>query len=632
MRFSSNYSFKMNKKTNVLGVLCFGMSMFGFAQQKKQIDSTKVEQLEEVVITDSRFALKRENSGKSVIKISKLDIERNQGRTVSELINAQSGIEINGSRSNAGQNLGVYARGGRNRQVLVLIDGIQVSDPSQISSDYDFRLLDLNQIESIEIIKGAASTLYGSGAASAVINITSKKADAKVISGVFSSSIGTNQTESDQNYNIADFNNSVALSGTVNKFTYRTAFSNQFSDGLSAAISDNNEKDTFSKYGIDVNLGYKFSDAFSLNVYGNFTDANSEIDGFDSSFNLVDTDDQFNSEQSRVGVSSVFKYANGSVNLNAAYSEYDREFISSFPSTFKSENYVLDIFNKYVFDNTFYTIVGLNVIENKAEFANNVRFNIIDPYANFVYVSDFGLNLNAGARLNNHNVYGSHFTYNLNPSFTLKSSDYSYTKVFGSYSTSFITPSLSQLFGNFGANPDLNPEENRTIEVGAEFKLNTNLRLTGLFFNREEKNTVLWIDGGYANAGDKLKARGVEIEVNTTPIEKLSVTANYTFTEYKETLARRIPKHKANLQLGYDVSKTTFTSLSYQYTHERFENSFVPFLDSFSLVNFYVSHTALKNQIKFFGGVDNILNEDYEDVPGYATKGRNFRLGLQLTL
>ena len=46
--------------------------------------------------------------------------------------------------------------------------------------------------------------------------------------------------------------------------------------------------------------------------------------------------------------------------------------------------------------------------------------DIADPYANFVYVSDFGLHMNAGVRLNNHNAYGSHFIYNLNPSFTLQ--------------------------------------------------------------------------------------------------------------------------------------------------------------------------------------------------------------------
>ncbi|TYA92224.1 TonB-dependent receptor plug domain-containing protein [Seonamhaeicola marinus] len=621
----------MNKKTSVFGVLCFGISLFGFAQEKT-VDSTKVEQLDEVVITDSRFALKRENSGKTVIKISSQEIERNQGRTVSELISAKSGIEINGSRSNAGQNLGVYVRGGRNRQVLVLIDGIQVNDPSQINGEYDFRLLNLNQIESIEIIKGAASTLYGSGAASAVVNITTKKPGDKKINGVFSSSIGTNQSESDQNYNIADFNNNVAISGTLDKFTYRAAFNNRFTDGLSAAISDANEKDVFSQYGVDINLGYQFSKAFSLNIYGNYTDTNSEIDGFDSSFNLVDTDDEFNNTQHRVGLSSKFKYTNGSINLNAAYSEYEREFISAFPSTFESKNIVADIYNKYVFDKTFYTIIGVNAAENKATFAEEQEFTIVDPYANFVYVSDFGLNVNAGARLNNHSEYGSHFTYNLNPSYTLKTTDSGYTKLFGSFSTSFITPSLSQLFGNFGPNPDLEPEENRTIEAGAEFKLNDNFRISGLFFSREETNTVLWINGGYQNAEDELNARGVEVELSATPVNKLSITANYAFTEYKESLARRIPKHKANLLLGYDLCESTFASLSYQYVHDRFENAFVPMLDSFSLVNFYASHKALKGKIKFFAGIDNILNEDYEDVPGYVTKGRNIRLGFQLGL
>ena len=590
------------------------------------------ETLDEVVITDSRFTLKRENSGKTVIKISKQELNNNQGKTVSELINTKSGIEINGSRSHAGQNLGVYVRGGRNRQVLVLIDGVQVSDSSELSGGYDFRLLNLSQIESIEIIKGAASTLYGSGAAAAVINITTQSANLKKMSAVFASSIGTNQSTSDQNYNVADFNNSVAFSGTLSKFTYRTAFNHQFSDGLSAVISDANEKDTYSKYGLDANLGYKFNAALTLNLYGNYTDSKSDVDGYDASFNLADTSDEFNSKQSRVGISSTYKYNKGSLNLNAAFSQYDRVFVSSFPSTFKSKNRVFDLYNKYVFDKTFYTIVGVNRIENMATFTNNVSFNILDPYANLVYVSDFGLNMNVGARLNNHSEYGSHLVYNFNPSYTIKSTDEGYTKFLGSYSTSFIAPTLSFLYGDFGANFNLEPEENTTIEAGVELKLNTNFRVSGLFFNREEKHTVLWIDGGYLNASDLLHAKGVELEIEATLFEKISVQANYTFVEYKEALARRIPKHKANLQLSYEVSKATFASLSYQYTHQRFENSFVPLLDRFNLFNLYVSHTALNKKVMFFGGIDNILNEEYEDVPGYTTKGRNVRLGLKITL
>ena len=595
-------------------------------------DSQLPEAIDEVVVSDSRFELKRENSGKTVIKISRQEIENNQGRTVSALINSKSGIQINGSRSNSGQNLGVYVRGGRNRQVLVLIDGIQVNDPSQLSGDYDFRLLNLNQIESIEITKGAASTLYGSGAASAVISITTKTANANKISTFISSSTGTNQTEADQNYDLADFTNSVAFSGTLNKFTYRTAFNQHLSDGLSAVISDINEKDTFSKQGVDVNFGYRFNPAFSLNVFGNITETNSEIDGYDSNFNLADTPDEFNSKQSRIGLLSTFKYLKGSIRLNAAYSEYDREFISSFPSTFTSENFILDIHNKYVFDNNFYTVIGLNVIESKAVFSSEQSFSIVDPYVNLVYVSDFGLNINSGVRLNNHSDYGSHFIYNLNPSFTIKHTNNGYVKLFGSFSTSYITPSLSHLYGDFGANPTLSPEENRTIETGTEFTFNKNLRVSGLFFNREEKNTVLWIDGGYQNAADLLHARGVELELNASFLENVSIQTNYTFVEYKEDLARRIPKHKVNFKVGYEITYFTYASLSYQYTHEIFENSFSPLLDSFNLFNLYFSHQPWEKKIKFFGGIDNLLNQKFEEIPGYTTKGRNVRLGFTLTI
>lgn len=599
----------------------------GFAQQ--QIDSTTVQQLEEVVITDSRFELKRENSGKTVIKISQQEIERNQGRTVSELINAQSGIEINGSRSNAGQNLGTYVRGGNNRQVLVIIDGVQVADPSFISGNYDLRLLNLSQIESIEIIKGAASTLYGSGAATAVISITTKKASSDKVSGVVVSSLGTNQSQKDQNYNIAEFNNNVSLGGTLNKFNFRAGFNQQYNDGMSALITDTNEKDPFSKYGVDVKLGYEFSNAFSLNVFGNVTNMKS---GYDDSFSKMDTDDIFKSKQSRAGLSSKYIYTHGSVHLNTAFSEFDREFISSFPSETKSKSLVLDLYNKYVFNKTFYTIIGVNTVENKVQYTEDKNYTNVDPYLNAVYISDFGLNLNAGARLNNHSEYGSHLTYNINPSYVMKYNSGSYSKIFGSYATSFIAPSLTQLFGQWGPNPDLQPEENKTIEGGLEYSVSKKLRVSGLYFNREEKNYIIYDwQTGYSNATDIVKTQGVEVELSAIPFDGLSFTANYTFVENTNIPPVRIPKHKANAVLGYDFSGKTFGSIVFQHTGKRLDTGNVE-LDSFNLFNLYFSHTAMQNKIKFFAGIDNLLNEDYLEITGFTTKGRNARLGFQLTL
>ncbi len=163
------------KKQLIAIAMVVATGVSGFAQQT-QIDSTET-RLDEVIVTaSSKFELKRKDSGKPVIKITRADIEAQSAASVADLLNQYAGIEMNGSRSNAGQNLGYFIRGGNNRQVSFLIDGAQVSDASNIANDFDLRLIDINQIEEIEILKGAASTLYGANASTAVINIKLRKA------------------------------------------------------------------------------------------------------------------------------------------------------------------------------------------------------------------------------------------------------------------------------------------------------------------------------------------------------------------------------------------------------------------------------------------------------------------------
>lgn len=622
------------KKTNVFGVLCFGISMFGFAQ-KQTVDSTKVEQLDEVVVSDSRFELKRENSGKTVITISHQEIERNQGRTLTDLINTKSGIEINGTRSVAGQNISSFVRGGNNRQVLVLIDGVQINDPSLVNNEFDLRLMDLNTIESIEIIKGAASTLYGNAAASAVINITTKKASKNKISGNFLTVVGTNQTQDDLNYNGASFTNNASVSGTLNKLSYLASFGNQFVDGLSAAKSETPEKDPFSRYNINAKIGYEIDNNFEINAYASLDRFRTDIDGFPPpTFAFADTDDQFISQQKRVGISPKFTYKNGSFQINAAYTKIDRETISDFGSTNEADSYVIDAFNKYNFNDKFYTIVGLNYGDYKSIFSSEESFKNTDPYVNMVYVSEFGLNLNVGGRLNNHSEYGSQFVYNLNPSYTI-AVDEGYAKVFGSYATSFIAPNLSQLFGFFGPNPDLEPEENITIEGGLEFNSKRGLRLSGVYFNRNEENTIIFTSA-YENAMTDATVQGIEIEAQIDVIDDLSFSSNYTFTEVKDGVRLRIPKHKANASLGYNICENTYASLDYQFVGKRTDTNFSTFtnedLSAYSLVNIYFSHKFIKNKVKLFANITNLLNEDYFEILGYTTRGRNVNLGLNLNL
>jgi vitamin B12 transporter len=566
--------------------------------------------------------------------------ERSHGQSVAEVISRQAGIIVNGSRSNAGQNISVFARGGNNRQVLVIIDGIQVNDPSNPNAEYDLRLLNTSQIESIEIVKGAASTLYGNAAATAVINITTKKATVEGVSLNVQSSLGTNQSQDEQEYNISDFSNSVNINAKHNKLSITASGGHQFTDGLSAAIG--NEPDAFSRIDGLLKIGYVFSNKFNLTASAFYNKLDSE---FDNGFPVEDAPFSFDGEQSRFSVSSAYQYANGSINFNGAFNQVTRSFQSSFPSAFDSESLVLDIFNKYTFNTNVNTIVGLNVIDSKTLFAEERNATTIDPYVNLVYVSDFGLNLNAGARLNNHSEYGSNFIYNFNPSYTIKTKSDGYLKFLGSFATSFIAPNLSQLFGPFGANPDLEPEENRTLEGGVEYRPSNKFRISALYFDRLEEETVFFFtdpvsfESQFRNQGQEANFNGLEVELEFKPTDSFVIKGNYTFVENDTELAARIPRNSFNVFAGYQLSTETYFSLSYQYNADRQDVFFDPStfiatpvtLDAFGILDAYFSH-KISSRLNVFASVNNIFNEEYQEVLNFTTRGRNVRVGMNLTL
>jgi len=620
-------------RSRYLGILACILSTV-FAQAQQNTDSHDVEQLEEVVVSDSRFKLKRSFSGKTVISLGPEILERYQGVPITVLLNQLSGIEIGGSRSRQGEVLGVYSRGGRGRQVLVLLDGVRISDPSSFSQEYDLRFLSTLNIESIEVIKGASSTLYGTNAVTAVISIKSKKSATEQLSGEFLSRIGTNQSSKDQNYQLGSFTHSARASGTLNKLTYAVGITHDYADGLSSLSTATNEEDPFSRTVTLMRLGYQINEALSLQVYGQESRLRND---YDESFGFTDAPYRFESRQQRAGLMSDFQYKSGSLQLNAAFTEYDSENISAFPSVFKGDNLIADIYNRYSFGKKLYTVLGLNYSKDRTYLANKSVFTQADPYLNVVFVSKSGFNLNAGTRLNSHSEYGNQWIYNFNPSYVYRIGK-GYLKGFSSYSTSFLTPSLTQLFGEFGANPNLEPETNRTFELGAEISLQGKFRGSLLYFDRKEENAVIFNNSNfqYFNADSAIDVSGVEVEVKWMAMEGMELNTNYTFTERKGDNAIRIPRHKWNLNLGYQLNSRLYTSFSYSFTGKRRDTDFNTFtdvtLEHFSLYGLYVSYKLIPNRLKMYLEGENLSNAHFEEVVGFSTRGRNLAFGFQLSL
>jgi vitamin B12 transporter len=643
----------MNTKFIKMSVCTALLTTVSFAQEQ---DSLKINQLNEVVVSDTKFAQSKEKSGKIIEKITAEDLAKKPGQSVATVLSQVAGVEINGNQSANSKNQGIYIRGGRNRQVAIYIDGVPVNDASNINSEYDLRLLNVDMVESIEVLKGASSTLYGSGAATGVINITLKKANKSALSGNAFFSLGTQNTSEESKTSAQDFNQGFLVNGTLGKVSYLTSLSSTETKGFSEAFGKDYEDDIFSRVNVIQKIGYKASNKLSFDFFGNYDKIKNT---FDTSYagptaNNDEVHNNGNSEQFRIGFSPKYKYNKGELVLNASASTLERELnlFSSWTSTVNNYSYAsrsvnADLFNKYAFSSQIYAIVGIQAqyfdMTQEDAYTNiekeDAKFNIIDPYATVVYNSSFGLNVNVGARMNNHNVYGNHFVTNENISYNFKNIP---LKVLTSFSTAYITPSLYQLYSAYG-NLDLKPEENSTAEVGFETKLfSKKLTFNTVGFYREETNafgfytnTTTWVSN-YINIEGTNNAKGVETSVVYNLSNKLMVNANYTFTEVEQPLSRLIAKHKANASVDYKFSEKASFGLQYQFVDKRndaFYNSMIwanenVTLDSYQLVHANFRLNIIKNRLSLFGSVNNVLNEEFQENIGYATKGRNYKLGL----
>ncbi len=634
----------MKKRLSHLSVLCFCITLGSITAQEKTVE------LEDVFITDSRFKIKRENSGKVVHKISEEQIENSIGKNIVELINRVAGIEINGSQGVGGQNLGYYVRGGRSNEVVILIDGVQVIDPLQNS--YDLRFLNLEQVASIEIIKGAASTLYGSGAATAVIDIRLKKAEKEEVNVSISSSFGTNNTTNNSNLDLNTTDNAVNINGSVDKFNYLISFGHHNSEGMSATkstVEENFKEDPFKRLNTNLHLAYEFSEKFDLSTFGSFNKLENNYDG--GSF--VDAENVSKSENYRIGFAPKYSFGSGNVQTTIAYTVFDIDRVkTSSPGTSKGENLIIETFGKYNFNNKVYAILGTSIQKNTIEtfsipwnetemaktvYAEDPKTILVDPYANIVYITDYGFNLNAGTRFNTHSKYGNHFVYNINPSFSLKNKNgKGYSKFFTSYSSAFVAPSLQDLYASWG-NVDLKPQESLTFEAGFEYKMNSFLA-SATYFNRDVENIIAYDNTLYqmVNKGDA-NIHGLEFEVNFYILKNLRANLNYTNTNNNNE-SIRIPKNKVNAGFSYGLTKTNI-AVNFRYTDKRDDTYFKPdftseavILESYSLLDLSANRELIENRLTFFASVGNILNEDYEEISGFNTKGRNYSLGIKLNI
>jgi vitamin B12 transporter len=621
----------MKKKIFVVAAVLIGSHLL--AQE-----DTTAKTMDEVVITANKFPQKESSTGKVVSIITKEQIEKSGGKDLSQLLNEQTGMIINGATSNQGTYKSLYVLGATSAYTLILLDGVPLNDPTSVGGTFDIRLLSPDNIERIEILKGSQSTLYGSNAVAGVINIISKKP--------VSNKPSLNGLLTYGSYN--SFKGSANVSQKTKLFEYDLNYAYNNTDGISEAKDTTGkagfDKDGFKQQAIQAILGFNITDNFKLSPYYRFTEFKGDYDA-DA---FIDAPNHYTASLVNAGLTGHYFYKTGTIHFNYGYDFTKRDYLSQFGDyNTKGKFHQAEAYSDHHFNDNIQLVAGLNYQSYHID-APDTTNSIISPYASLILKTNSGLSAEIGGRFNHHNQYGNNFTYSFNPSYLIQEE----VKLFVNVTSGFRAPSISELFGPFGANPNLKPEKSTTQEAGLQAMfLDKKLEFTITGFNRNIKDVIIYDANGYENR-DKQHDYGAELEAGYSFNERLGIKINYTYVDGRITqkvaakdttyynLIRR-PKNNAHLFINYQVSKNFFISSSLQITGKRTDTyydpiSFLPSevdLKSYALWNLYAEYGFKKKKLNVFVDAKNLTNKkNYYEIYGYSVQGFNVTGGIRFKI
>lgn len=647
-------------------LLLVGIASTGLQLQAQ--DSSKINQLNEVTVTATKGPQKAGETGKVVTILSQHYLQQNSGKTIAQILNQQTGLLINGAENNRGTVPNVYMRGASNGNTLILVDGMPVSDASQINNTFDLNFITPEQVEKIEILSGSQSTLYGSNAVAGVINIITRKAGDKKIGATFNGSYGSYNT----------WQGNASIQGTLNKFSYLAGYKFEKTKGFSDAYDSTGhgafDKDGFRQHAAFAKLGYQVSSRWQLHSLFLYNNYHQDLD---EGAYVDERDYTGKSNYFQAGLKSDYQFNKGTWHFLYTYQRTGRNILndSSYNgpgiyAKFDSSAFVSNIHQFETYVN--YDILpqlrlvggGTFRVANMDKYdrlisnydpalsvtrlaPDSAHINESSVYASLLLHNMHGLNVELGGRYNYHNIYGSNQTFSFNPSYLINNRH----KFFVNISSGYRIPSLYQLYSNYG-NKNLQPEETISYEAGYQAALakdRVNIRVTG--FRRNTKDLIVFLFdqatyvSQYGNA-NKQKASGAELEAEWTITKGLVLSANYTYVDGKVTETQpkdtsynnlyRIPKHAVNATLGYQATKALFVSASMKYMGQRFDYIGLPDMPIAPMGDYYTvdlyGEYKFGNLLKIYAGFRNITDYKYFDILGYNSRRFNFTTGVIVNL
>ncbi len=586
------------------------------------------EDLGEVLVTSSsKIPQMIKEITENVTVVTAEDIKEYGYQSVPEVLSHTTGFTIT-SNGGVGQTTSVFLRGLSSDNLLVLLDGVPLTDYTQPGAAAALEHISIESLKRIEIIKGGESGIWGAGAAVGTVNLITKSATKD--QATISLKAGSHGTKGA----------GVDLSKNFKRASVSFGAHWLDTDSISALAPRDAEKDGYKNINFYLNGNFNINANNRLSLFLRSDDGKFDFD----SGSADDTISHGKSKQKLYGISYHYHKAALSVNAKVAHRKIDRTLVGT--SVFgpwiydtTGESTQLSLTSAYKFSDKNSLILGVEHNINKAttdsgmgpvraKFKNSAVFTSYAQTVESLLGAD--TTFNAVLRYDNFDKFENKATYR----FGVKRE----CKVFkGLHSaaniyTGYKAPSLYQ-FSN--AASELKPE---SVE-GYDFSIGYKKYINITYFSNKIKDKIIanfnpaTFTTSYNNSGDGAKTTGLEISGKYTFGDSGFVLgANLThMLKYKDASgkkAQRVPQNSASVSLDYYFGEASHAGIVANYigTRRDLDYSSYPVKDitlkSYATVDLNYN-TQFKENFSLNVTVKNIFDKKYETVKGYSTEGRS---------
>jgi vitamin B12 transporter len=605
-------------------------------------------ELDEIVVSAFKTAIERIRTGMSVSVVNP-SAEIAPARAVDSL-DRLPGLSVS-TQGALGNSARLRIRGADQRYIAVFVDGIRVTDPTSTQTEYDFGTLPSTSIGRIEVLRGSQSALWGGSAVGGVLNIETPRATED----------GTAQQSQIEAGRYATRSLSYGLTHKQGALETTLNLSHFVTDGYSA-VDGGTEADGSEVNRMSAMLRYEFNGTLALGGALFHQRGLNEFDGLNVNYVLVDQANSQNRDETGARVFAELSLGNTEHVFDLTHYQVGREITdgSGF-NTFDGSRTTFGWQATTEVSDAVTLVYGADTMLEEARYSRLpgglADTRISGAFGQVLWAVNGQLDIAATARMDRNSGYGDFETGRVSVSYRPDEA----TTLRGAIATGFRAPSIDELFGDYPAqafigNPALAPEESLSYELGVEREFGNGAVVSATLFRLDVENQIAYdacpindpaeldydpsiadyaCQAGTVNtlentAGTSVR-KGFELAAEMPLGDRANLGLAYTYTDAKRQSGTRIglvPRRELTLTLQGDITDRISAAASVKHAADRLNDFATAAMPDYTVFGVSASY-QVNDMAEAYLRIENILDEDYQTVPGYGTSGRAAFVGLR---